>query len=68
MPNGEQEKQAAARAKRDQQFKDIQTSLDRASDLIEESRREVLRSQELARAADDLNDGIKADRRADNGK
>ena len=62
MSKDAQAQRAAHRTKRDQQLKDIETSVGRASELIEESRREVARSQQLSRDADALSDRIDADR------
>jgi hypothetical protein len=62
MSKDAQVRRAAQHAKRDQQLKDIETSVGRAAELTEESRREVARSQQLARDADALSDRIDANR------
>ena len=47
-------RKADDRAKREQQFKDVEASLNRASDLIEASKREVERSRQLTKEADEF--------------
>ena len=50
MPDDERKTQE--RAKRAQQFQDIEDSLARASDLIDKSRREVARSKQIMKDVD----------------
>ncbi len=50
MPD--QEQKARERARRAQQFQDSEDSLARATDLIDQSRREVARSRQIMKDAD----------------
>ena len=50
MDNSDKDRQARRRAVRDTQMNDVEASLNRASDLIESSKREVQRSRDLMNA------------------
>ena len=61
MPDDEQK--AKDRARRAQQFKDVEDSLARATELIDQSRREVERSRQIMKDSDAADD--KADKERD---
>ncbi len=61
MPDDEQK--AKDRARRAQQFKDVDYSLARATELIDQSRREVERSRQIMKDSDAADD--KADKERD---
>jgi hypothetical protein len=50
------QRKVADRMKREQQFRDVEASLNRASDLIEASKREVDRSRQLTKETDEAQD------------
>ena len=54
MPDNEGK--AKDRARRAQQFQDVEDSLARATDLIDQSKREVARSRQIMRDADAADD------------
>ena len=58
MPTNDKvdQREAADRAKREQHLKDVEASLNRASDLIEASKREVERSKQLTKESDAAQD------------
>ncbi len=64
MPDDEHK--AKDRARRAQQFQDIEDSLARATDLIEQSKREVARSRQIMKDANAADD--KADKERDEAK
>jgi hypothetical protein len=56
------QRKADDRAKREQQFRDVEASLNRASDLIEASKREVERSRQLTKESDEAQEKTDRDR------
>ncbi len=65
MPD--QEQRARERARRAQQFQDIEDSLARAADLIDQSRREVARSRQIMKDADAAADRVAKESSGTNG-
>ncbi len=60
MPDSESK--AEGRARRARQFQDIEDSLARATDLIDQSKREVARSRQIMKDSDAADDKAEKDR------